>query len=35
MARLTKEEKEERKDRIAEFETKSKKLRTKMLQKRG
>jgi hypothetical protein len=35
MARLTKEEKEERKDRIAELETKSKKLRTKMLQKRG
>jgi hypothetical protein len=34
MARLTKEQKEERKDRIAELETKSKKMRTKMLQKR-
>jgi hypothetical protein len=34
MARLTKEQKVERKDRIAELETKSKKMRTKMLQKR-
>lgn len=34
MARLTKEEKEETKNRIAELETKSKKIRTKMLQKR-
>lgn len=33
MARLTKEQKEERKDRVAELETKSKKMRTKMLQK--
>jgi hypothetical protein len=35
MARLTKDQKEEKKDRIAELETKTKKMRTKQLQKRG
>jgi hypothetical protein len=35
MARLTKDQKEQAKDRIAELETKSKKMRTKQLQKRG